>query len=82
MVVQARRILSDSALRERLAANALQRAQALGWRHTVERTLAVLEERLAASSRPRKVAVTRVPAPAVADSGDGTSVAPGAAERK
>jgi glycosyltransferase involved in cell wall biosynthesis len=82
MVVQARRIVSDAKLRERLAANALQRAQGMGWRHTVERTLAVLEEQLAASSRRRKVAVTRVPAPTVADPGEGTSVAPGAAEGK
>ncbi len=46
MVVQTRRILADAELRERLGANALRRAQELGWRHTVGRTLAVLEEQL------------------------------------
>ncbi len=43
---QTRRILTDADLRERLGANALQRARDLGWEHTVARTLAVLEEQV------------------------------------
>jgi glycosyltransferase involved in cell wall biosynthesis len=46
MVIQTRRILDDAELRERLGANALARARSLGWRHTVARTLAVLEEQV------------------------------------
>jgi glycosyltransferase involved in cell wall biosynthesis len=46
MVVQTRRILDDVELRERLGANALIRAQNLGWRYTVGRTLTVLQEQL------------------------------------
>jgi glycosyltransferase involved in cell wall biosynthesis len=63
MVVQTRRILEDAELRERLGANALRRAHQLGWRHTVGRTLAVLEEQLEAS--PRRRAVQPAPAPEV-----------------
>jgi hypothetical protein len=63
MVVQTRRILADPELRERLGANALRRAQGLGWRHTVGRTLAVLEEQLEAA--PRRRSAPPAPAPEV-----------------
>jgi len=49
LVAQTRRILDDAELRERLGDNALARARSLGWEHTVGRTLAVLEERVAVS---------------------------------
>ena len=81
MVVQTRRILGDAELRERLGANALRRAQELGWRHTVGRTLAVLEEQLgrAPSRRPVAPAPLQDVAPAVAD-GDAARLAPSSAE--
>jgi glycosyltransferase involved in cell wall biosynthesis len=84
MVVQARRILADAELRERLGANALQRAQDLGWEHTVRRTLAVLDEQLATAARGRPVTLARVPevAAAVADRADGAPVAPSPTESK
>ena len=52
MIAHVRRLVEDPALRERLGDAALERARALGWEHTVRRTLAVLEERrLAAADR-------------------------------
>jgi glycosyltransferase involved in cell wall biosynthesis len=74
MVVQTRRILADPELRERLGANALRRAQSLGWRHTVGRTLAVLEEQLEAGRGRRRAPAAPMPevvAPVVADAGLG-----------
>jgi glycosyltransferase involved in cell wall biosynthesis len=86
LVVQTRRILSDAELRERLGANALRRAEELGWRHTVGRTLAVLEEQLGRAPSRRPAAPPPLPdvAPAVADRAPvasppaGTSPPPGA----
>jgi glycosyltransferase involved in cell wall biosynthesis len=81
MVVQTRRILADAELRERLGANALRRAQELGWRHTVGRTLAVLEEQLGRAPSRRPVAPAPLPevAPAVVD-GETARLAPSSAE--
>ncbi len=81
MVVQTRRILGDAELRERLGANALRRAHELGWRHTVGRTLAVLEERLGRAPSRRPVAPASLPdvATAVAD-GDAARLASSSAE--
>jgi glycosyltransferase involved in cell wall biosynthesis len=59
LVVQTRRIVADPELRERLGANALRRAQRLGWRHTVERTLAILEEQVAGGESRLPLAVVR-----------------------
>ena len=84
IVAQTRRILADTELRERLGADALLRAESLGWRHTVSRTLAVLQEQLASAPGGRPVAFARVPvpAPAVADGPDGAPVAPASADGK
>jgi glycosyltransferase involved in cell wall biosynthesis len=84
LVGQTRRILADSELRERLAANALRRAQELGWRHTVARTLDVLEEQLAGDA-PRDRAVPVPPpevTPVVADVADAASLARSSAENE
>ena len=51
LVAQTRRLVADPELRERLGANALIRARDLGWRYTVARTLAVLEEQLEGANR-------------------------------
>jgi hypothetical protein len=77
MVVQTRRILADAELRERLGANALRRARGLGWRHTVARTLAVLEEQLEGEPIGHPVTPARLPdvAPAVAEPADGAPLA-------
>ena len=83
MVVQTRRILADPELRERLGANALRRAQGLGWRHTVGRTLAVLEEQLEAAPRRRQAPVAPVPevvTPVAADAAEGARLTANSAE--
>jgi glycosyltransferase involved in cell wall biosynthesis len=78
MIAQTRRILADAELRERLGAAALRRAQGLGWRHTVARTLTVLEEQMEGAPIERPFAPAGLPdvAPAVADAADGTRLAP------
>jgi glycosyltransferase involved in cell wall biosynthesis len=83
LVVQTRRLLADAELREHLGANALRRAQELGWRHTVGRTLTVLEEQMGRDPSMRPVAATPLAdvAPAVVD-GDGPRLAPSSVERE
>jgi glycosyltransferase involved in cell wall biosynthesis len=83
MVVQTRRILDDPELRERLGANALRRAQGLGWRHTVGRTLAVLKEQLEAAPRRRPAPLAPVPevvAPVAADAAESARLTANSAE--
>jgi glycosyltransferase involved in cell wall biosynthesis len=84
MVVQTRRILADPELRERLGANALLRAQGLGWSHTASRTLAVLEEQLGGAPSKAPVAPAPMPedSPTVADAADGAQLVPSSAEGK
>jgi glycosyltransferase involved in cell wall biosynthesis len=73
LVVQTRRLLEDEDLRERLGTEALRRARSLGWEHTVGRTLAVLESRVATpGSEPLPAAVPEVVAPAVGDGAEST----------
>jgi glycosyltransferase involved in cell wall biosynthesis len=62
LVVQTRRLIEDADLRERLGAAALIRAQELGWRHTVSRTLGVLEQRI---GRAPSVTISPTPVPEV-----------------
>jgi glycosyltransferase involved in cell wall biosynthesis len=78
MVVQALRIIDDPELRERLGANALQRARRLGWEHTVARTLAVLEEQVGRAPNPMPAADRAPEVTHVAD--DAGRLAPSSAE--
>ena len=83
LVVQTRRLLENSELRERLGANALRRVQSLGWEHTVGRTLTALEAQLEGSRGALPVApapLTDVAPPPAAEAAERAPMASAGAE--
>jgi len=77
MAAHVRRLIDDPELRERLGRNALARAESLGWRHTAERTMAVLEEQIEHEARKR-VGRRLLVAPVVAEPAEAPAATGGA----